>query len=312
MKLTSTQAMKSSASNRVIEQLKASPFFQTYQNAFRKATGLPLVVVSAEEGTFNPCRASSNQNAFCQALNLGKNPCSQCVFSQKCLMEESKGGHARTTNCFAGLKESLVPIRLGRRTVGYLLTGQIFTSEPSAEALDRLNEAMTQQGRTEREKEEMWDLYLQTPRMEKDQYAAMVTLLSAFALQIGGLLNEIILEDKNEEPETVRQAKEFIMDRIDEKLTLEDVADEVNVSTFYFCKIFKQATGMTFTEFVNRQRVELAKNALRDSKAPVTEVAFSVGYQSLSQFNRSFLKITGESPTSFRKGSDRARECVAA
>ncbi|MEM7384361.1 MAG: helix-turn-helix domain-containing protein [Verrucomicrobiota bacterium] len=312
MKPTTAQAGNSETSHRVIEQLKASPFFQTYQNAFRKATGLPLVVVSATAGTFNPCRASSNQNAFCQALNLGENPCSQCVLSQKGLMDSRTGARARTASCFAGLKETLVPIRLGRNTFGYLLTGQVFTTEPCSKAREGLNAAMVQQGRTKKEMERMQNLYLQTPRMEKDQYAAMVTLLSAFALQLGGVLNEIILEDRPEEPETVRTAKEFIMDRIDEKLTLEQVAEEVGVSTFYFCKLFKQATGMTFTEYVNRQRVELAKTALRESTAPVTEVAFSVGYQSLSQFNRSFLRITGESPTRFRKGSVRRLDCAAA
>jgi AraC-like DNA-binding protein len=58
---------------------------------------------------------------------------------------------------------------------------------------------------------------------------------------------------------------------------------------------------MTFTEFVNRQRIERAKRRLLDPAERITEIAYDIGYQSLSQFNRSFLRIVGESPTQFRK-----------
>ena len=84
-------------------------------------------------------------------------------------------------------------------------------------------------------------------------------------------------------------------------MSLDLVAKEVNISSFYFCKIFKQATGLTLTEHVNRQRIEWAKKKLLDREVRVTEVAFDVGYQSLSQFNRSFSKIVGESPTEYRR-----------
>ena len=63
----------------------------------------------------------------------------------------------------------------------------------------------------------------------------------------------------------------------------------------------ERATGMTLTEYVNRRRIEWAKRKLLNPQARVTEVAYDVGYQSLSQFNRSFLKYVGESPSRFRE-----------
>jgi AraC-like DNA-binding protein len=60
-------------------------------------------------------------------------------------------------------------------------------------------------------------------------------------------------------------------------------------------------TGMTFTEFTNRHRIELAKNELKQSTKPITEIAYFVGFQSLSQFNRSFCKFAGESPREYRQ-----------
>jgi AraC-like DNA-binding protein len=114
-------------------------------------------------------------------------------------------------------------------------------------------------------------------------------------------MNRILLEKRVAEPEPVRKAKDYILSRIEDRLTLEEVAAQVHVSTYYFCKIFKQSTGMTFTEYVNRQRIELAKRELLKPDRRITEVAYDVGYQSLSQFNRSFLKIAGQSPSQFRK-----------
>ena len=110
-----------------------------------------------------------------------------------------------------------------------------------------------------------------------------------------------MIEEANAEPEVIVKAKRFVNAHLDEKLSLETVANHVGVSPYYFCKVFKQSTEMTLTEFVNRRRVEWAKRKLLNPRARVTEVAFDVGFQSISQFNRSFLKYVGESPTRYRE-----------
>ena len=115
------------------------------------------------------------------------------------------------------------------------------------------------------------------------------------------IINRLILESQPQEPELISKAKKYITDRIDEKISLHEIAREVNVSSFYFCKLFKQSTGMTLTEFTNRHRIELAKNELKQSTKPITEIAYEVGFQSLSQFNRSFCKFAGESPREYRQ-----------
>ena len=133
------------------------------------------------------------------------------------------------------------------------------------------------------------------------RFAAAVTLLKTFALQLGELSGRILLEQRAAEPATITKAKAYIMENLDEPPKLDTIAAEVNVSPFYFCKLFKSTTGMTFTEFVNRQRIERAKRRLLDPSERITEIAYDIGYQSLSQFNRSFHRIVGESPTQFRK-----------
>jgi AraC-like DNA-binding protein len=133
------------------------------------------------------------------------------------------------------------------------------------------------------------------------RFEAAVMLVKTFALQLGELAGRILLEQQAAEPAAIAKAKQYILENLDEPLKLDEVAGQVRVSPFYFCKLFKSTTGMTFTEFVNRQRIERAKRRLLDPAERITEIAYDIGYQSLSQFNRSFLRIVGESPTQFRK-----------
>lgn len=284
----------------LIERLKATPFYQACQNAFRDGTGLPLIIQSAYEPDFNPCHASKNQNAFCQQINSSHGPCDQCVKNQDVLFSHSME-KAFTRTCFAGLKETAVPLRLGHRTIGFLRTGQVFTEQPTPEQFKAVTDSLDAAGYSKTELKQTLEKYQQTPVYDQPKYSGSITLLSIISLQLTEFLNRLLLEDWNNEPEIISKAKSIIADHIDKKMTLADISSEVHVSVFYFCKIFKQSTGMTFTEYVNRQRIELAKGELKQTGKQVTEIAYAVGFQSLSHFNRCFLKFAGESPRQYRQ-----------
>ena len=79
------------------------------------------------------------------------------------------------------------------------------------------------------------------------------------------------------------------------------VAKAANTSTFYFCKMFKKAVGINFTDYLSRVRIEKAKNLLLNPNLRISEIAFEVGFQSLTHFNRVFKKIVGQSPTEYRE-----------
>jgi AraC-like DNA-binding protein len=83
-------------------------------------------------------------------------------------------------------------------------------------------------------------------------------------------------------------------------MSLGAVAQIVNMSATYFSEKFKEMTGINFVEYVARTRVEKARNLLLNPNRRVSEVAFEVGFQSLSQFNRAFKKMVGESPRDYR------------
>jgi AraC-like DNA-binding protein len=72
------------------------------------------------------------------------------------------------------------------------------------------------------------------------------------------------------------------------------------MSRFYFCKSFRKHTGLNFTDFVARLRVERAKELLLNPNLRVSEIAYEVGFQSLTHFNRVFRRVVGKSPTAYR------------
>jgi len=103
----------------------------------------------------------------------------------------------------------------------------------------------------------------------------------------------------------IRKARNFIHAYCGEEISLGKVAKASNTSANYLSEKFKQATGMTFVRYVARTRYEKAANLLRDADLRVSEIAFAAGFQSLSQFNRVFKKLSGKSPTEYRADAKR-------
>ena len=284
---------------RIYRKLADSPFYQTYRKAFMNATGLSLALVSADEELSRAGQADRFSNHFCKALNAGDRGCRSCLLAHHCLAR-SVNDKAETMTCFAGMRETMVPVRAGNRTVALLSTGQVFTTPASERSFEPVANQLARLGHDRKCLGSLESAWSETPEFGLEKYEGTVTILAAFALQLSDLLNRLLTEEVNSEPQIVVKAKRFVNAHLEEKLSLDSVAVHVGVSPFYFCKLFKQATDMTLTEYVNRRRIEWAKRKLINPNARVTEVAFDVGFQSVSQFNRSFLKYVGVSPTRYR------------
>jgi YesN/AraC family two-component response regulator len=84
-------------------------------------------------------------------------------------------------------------------------------------------------------------------------------------------------------------------------ITLEAAAKAAGFSVGYFCRVFKQITSLSFTNYVLKFRIDKAKQLLLDSNFPVLEIAYEVGFNNISYFYRIFKKFTSMSPFEFRK-----------
>ena len=114
------------------------------------------------------------------------------------------------------------------------------------------------------------------------------------------LSNQLMTEKHNAEPPLVLKAREYIDKHKTEELSLADVAKAAGASVFHFCKVFHKATGLKFTDYVARVRLEDARTRLLNPNLRVSEIAYDVGFQSLTQFNRTFKRVFGQSPSDFR------------
>ena len=109
------------------------------------------------------------------------------------------------------------------------------------------------------------------------------------------------------EPMRIWKARNFIEAHAGEELSLGKVARVANTSANYFSEKFKEATGMNFVRYVARIRFEKAAALLRQPDLRISEIAFACGFQSLSQFNRVFKKLAGQSPTEYRAATGRQK-----
>ena len=142
--------------------------------------------------------------------------------------------------------------------------------------------------------------YFETSVVSPERYQSMVTLLDHFARELSTQAEKLAIATNEEEPESISRAREYIHSQLDESISLPQAARVAGMSESHFCRQFKIATGMTLTEYVNYTRILWAKKELLKPNARISEVAFMIGFQSLSQFNRCFAKFYGGSPSQYR------------
>jgi AraC-like DNA-binding protein len=202
-------------------------------------------------------------------------------------------------DCFAGLSEFAVPVMVGGQHVATLLGGQIFQRKPSAVQYERLLDQLRSQGVTA-EAPRVESAYFGTRVLSRKQFRASLRLLTIFARFLAEDANRDLIAAHTHDGPCITSAKNFILARASEPLLLRDVAEHVHVSPYYFSKFFKKATGIGFSEFLARVRVEKAKDLVTNQQVPIKEVASLAGFGSLSQFNRMFQRYAGCSPKAYR------------
>lgn len=131
---------------------------------------------------------------------------------------------------------------------------------------------------------------------------SMATALSAHLLRYYSTRNHQLREHEDGlSKQKLRQAIEYIEAHLGEDISLTDIANELGMSQYYFCHLFKRSTGISPHQFLIHQRVERAKHLLRQPNRTVTSVAMECGFANQSHFARCFRQCTGMNPNQFRK-----------
>jgi AraC-like DNA-binding protein len=280
------------------EKVSQSKIYRDYEQAFSETTKLPLGFRPAD--SWQPAlKGKKFQNPFCQILLGTQQGCRLCLENQEKLVAPEDEG-TRTVVCIAGLYDSAVPVKAGSRTLGFLHTGQVALRKPTRAQFNKIARKLVSWG-VQTDLKRLEEAYFHTTVLSKRQYEAMLRLLEVFAHHLSMAADLLTFSDDRQEPPMIARAKRFIEERTEDPITLRDVARTVNASTFYFCKLFKKATGLTFTEYLSLVRINKAKNLLLNPNLRISEIAYQVGFESLTHFNRVFKKLNGMSPTEFRQ-----------
>ncbi len=278
--------------------VKSLPLVRFYETAFRKATGVSLKVVPPE-GTNQPSFGSID-NPFCALATSTPAGCAACLEAEARAQRSAARKLARQQHhCYAGLSLVAVPVMVGGRHVATLMGGQVFRREPTERDL-QLVLRMLGTGMGKEWEPKVREAYFATPVLPADRFQAVLQLLEVFAQYLTEFVSRQAVACCEGEPPAVATAKQFVQAHVEEPITLEQVVKQVHVSRFYFCKLFKKATGFTLTEYIARVRVERAKALLVDPSRRISEVVFAAGFGSIPRFNSVFRQHVGMAPTEYR------------
>ena len=100
----------------------------------------------------------------------------------------------------------------------------------------------------------------------------------------------------------IRTAKKYIEDHFDKDISLDDVSRVVNISPYYFSKVFKEESGLNFIEYLTNIRIDKAKELLLSTSKKSNEIGAMVGYKDPHYFSYLFKKTLGMTTTQYRSG----------
>lgn len=99
----------------------------------------------------------------------------------------------------------------------------------------------------------------------------------------------------------VDKVKRYIDDRLSEEISMEEISQIIHLNADYLTRIFKKEFGVSVNRYIINQRIEKAKELLRNTDKSIGEIAMSVGYVNYSSFNKIFSKMVGMSPQEYKR-----------
>jgi len=133
------------------------------------------------------------------------------------------------------------------------------------------------------------------------EFGSKEEIKSFFILFVNSLMNVVREYLPVQNNTLIKDACEYVLNNIDQEITLARMADHLNISKNYFCSLFKQETGINFLEYVTKVKMEWAKLLLKEGTYKTYKVSEMLGYREASYFSRLFRKYTGFSPAEYKK-----------
>ncbi len=125
-----------------------------------------------------------------------------------------------------------------------------------------------------------------------------------FVSKVGEASRNVTSKKEEQSSGVITKAKNYIDSHYNKDISLDDVSREVEISPYYFSKLFKEETGENFIEYVTGIRIEKAKELLAKTEYSMKEICSEIGYADPNYFSRIFKKNVGVTPTEYKEGSN--------
>ena len=283
-----------------LNRLVQAPLFRRSLAEFRQLTGLAAKLVPAvlPETRIN---FGCQEVEFCRLL--AAHCCGGCSLCRQihCELNHRMGSKLKPHQicCPFGIVQVAIPVVVLGRHVATILGGKVRLDEAGIRQRPGLDRQLRRCGLTG-DLRSLQKSYLAIQVMAGAKLKAALRLLDQLAQLFAGAIAQESIPASLTKPSLVFQIGQFVRQHLGERLTTRHTAAEFHLCEAYFCRRFRQLTGMTFHDYVTQLRVERAKAALRATDARINEIALAHGFQSASDFDRIFKSFVGTTPSAFR------------
>ena len=293
------------------ETLPSLAAMRRFASLIWRLFGLNIAVLSADGRKFTSSGHIGRVNPFCAAMQRSPKLRSLCLASDQAGLARAIGRRSPCCyQCFAGLREFVAPVLVNRQIVAIILSGQILDRPPNIDSWNYTRVKLQQFGIPDWRVYPLQPVFMRSPWLVKSRQRDVALLLSLFAEQLARLEMQ-----KNGNPARMPlavRAQALIGQQYNQPLPLKEIAARLNVSERHLERIFHTATGSSVLNYLQKTRVETAREELAKTRNSCAEIAFACGFGSIQQFNRVFKAQTGFTPGAWRRRACHGRRGPAA
>lgn len=249
-----------------------------------------------------------HNNAYCLFIKKNKDRYRHCLCMMKKMAAASlERGCTYQGACYAGIREVVVPIFTDTRLQGVITAG--FLPMSKEEAYPRIQRAMADASPGDQQRAlELYQTHIASVTTDVERHLPTLEFIAAYLSAccrqtIFDLDSRQLIAQKRKEigvEAVCRQAIDFINQHVSERISVSAIADVCHLSPSTISHIFKKHVGFSLSAYVNRLRIERAKEMLLNANETIESICLGVGISDPNYFSRLFKQMTGHTPTEFR------------
>lgn len=277
--------------------LAESVQFRNMSGIVAQLTGMHLALTDPELRRSATLFGAEHDLPLCRLIHTtaaGRNACRASTL--KCARLAAKTHNSALHTCHAGMHDMIVPIYVEGRHIANFTCGQTLPEPPSEAGWRKYRQTCNHPGLSPAE---LKSAYMATPALDPDRLAALsklVSLMAEYFREVGARLRQTRASAISK----VTLARQYMETNFREQIRIAQVAGHVNMSPTYLSALFRKHAGRTMVGYLEQMRIDEARKLLGKPGKNISEIAYEVGFNNLTHFNRVFRKIAGCPPSEYR------------